>query len=143
MKSIVLLALVSSPFVVGCSVAARSPDMYRDAVKSALEPKNAEILACYDGVLKTTPGVGGKVTVQFDVDTDKGAVQNVTVDKANTTAPDAVSACVTNAIAGVTISPPDARLGKGTFAYDFDAPPAPAAAPPTATVAATPPSTKS
>ncbi|MGH7283439.1 MAG: AgmX/PglI C-terminal domain-containing protein [Polyangiaceae bacterium] len=133
MKTILFAALVLAPFATGCSVAARSPDMYRDAVKTALEPKNADIQACYDGVLKATPGVQGKVTVNFDVDTDKGAISNVTVDKSNTTAPDPVASCVTNAIAGVTISPPDARLGKGTFAYEFNAPAAPAAAPPGAT----------
>ncbi|MEO8801379.1 MAG: AgmX/PglI C-terminal domain-containing protein [Polyangiaceae bacterium] len=132
MKAFVCL-LAAASVMGGCSFAARSPDMYRDAVKGALEPKTTEIQACYDGVLKATPGVQGKVTVNFDVDTEKGAVQNVTVDKGNTTAPDAVAACVTNAIAGVTITPPDARMGKGTWAYEFTAPPAPAtpaAAPP-------------
>ncbi len=70
--------------------------------------------------------------MNFDVDTEKGAVQNVTVDKGNTTAPDAVATCVTTAIAGVTITPPDARLGKGTWAYEFTAPPA--APPPPAAI---------
>ncbi|HEX7664461.1 MAG TPA: AgmX/PglI C-terminal domain-containing protein [Polyangiaceae bacterium] len=142
MKAIIVGLMAAASLMGGCSFAARSPDMYRDAVGSALTPKNDEIKACYDGVLKTTPGAAGKVTVNFQVDTDKGALTNVTVDKANTTAPDAVATCVTNAITGVTITPPDARLGKGTWAYDFSAPagaapaavtPAPAAASPVST----------
>ena len=122
-----LLISVSLAVLGGCSVAARSPEMYRDDTKAALEKKNADIHACYDGVLKTTPGAQGKVTVTFDVDTDKGQIQNVAVDKANTTAPDPVAACVTSNIAGVSIAPPDARLGQGTWQYEFTAPPAPAA----------------
>ncbi len=127
MKALIGL-LAAASLMSGCSVAARSPDMYRDAVGSALTPKTEEIKACYDGVLKATPGAQGKVTVNFQVDTDKGAITNVAVDKGNTTAPDAVATCVTNAITGVTISPPDARLGKGTWAYEFSAPAAAAGA---------------
>ena len=112
----------SSLTVSGCGFAARSPDMYRDDTKAVLETKNNDIRACYDGVLKSTPGVGGKVTVKFDVENEQGKITNVTVDKANTTAPDAVSACVTKSIAGLGITPPDARLGDATFTWEFAAP---------------------
>jgi hypothetical protein len=127
-----LLILVSLATLAGCSFAARSPESYRDDVKAVLETKNVEIRACYDGVLKGTPGVAGKVTVKFDVADDTGKISNVQVDKAPTTAPDAVAQCVANSVNGLEIKPPDARLGQGTWVYEFAAPaapPAPAAAP--------------
>lgn len=111
----------------GCGFAVRSPEMYRDDTQKVLQTKSADIKACYDGVLKGTPGVGGKVTVHFDVVADEGKFANVTVDKAGTTAPDAVSECVKHAIGGLAIDPPDARLGQATFVYDFSQPPAPPA----------------
>lgn len=131
MKTTLLIA-ASLVVATGCSFAKRSPEMYRDDTKAVLESKNNDIHACYDGVLKGTPGVGGKVTVKFDVvaDGDEGAgkVANVTVDKANTTAPDAVADCVTKAIAGAgPLQPPDKYKGEGTFSYEFTAPPPPAA----------------
>jgi hypothetical protein len=72
--------------------------------------------------------VGGHVTVKFEVDNAHGKISNVTVDKANTTAPDAVSDCVTRHIEGLTLSPPDTHLGQGSWTYEFVAPSTPAAA---------------
>ncbi|MFO0670865.1 MAG: AgmX/PglI C-terminal domain-containing protein [Polyangiaceae bacterium] len=128
MKTTILMASVLAFAATACSFAARSPEMYRDDTGAALAKKNDDIRACYDGVLKGTPGAAGKVTVKFDVETETGKVANVTVDKAGSTAPDAVSECVTKAIAGVAIAPPDARKGEATWVYEFSAPP-PAAAP--------------
>lgn len=129
-RSLALMAvLVASA---GCSFAARSPEMYRDDTKALLESKNAEIRACYDGILQTTPGVQGKVTVKFDVLTETGKISNVTVDPAQTTAPEPLHACVRKAIEGLAIQPADERKGEGTWSYEFTAPPggaAPAAAP--------------
>jgi hypothetical protein len=128
MKS-VLLFVGTASLITGCGFAARSPEMYRDDTKVVLETKNNDIRACYDGVLKSTPGAAGKVTVKFDVETEQGKIVNVAVDKANTTAPDPVAECVTKNITGLGIAPPDARLGQGTFVWEFSAPPpaAPAA----------------
>ena len=120
MKSVLLFALVATAS--GCGFAARSPDMYRDDTKAQLETKNNDIRACYAGVLASTPGVGGKVTVKFNVETEQGKITAVTVDKANTTAPDAVADCVTKSITGLGLTPPDARLGQGTFTWEFAAP---------------------
>jgi hypothetical protein len=114
----------------GCSFAARSPEMYRDDTKAVLETKNNDIRACYDGVLASTPGVGGKVTVTFDVETEGGKIVNVVVDKANTTAPAPVAECVTKSLAGLGLNPPDKRLGQATFVYEFAVPPPAAAAAP-------------
>lgn len=125
MKTLLLIAS-SVLMVAGCSGAIRSPDMYRDDTAAVLVTKSEEIRTCYDGVLKGTPGVGGKVTVKFNVDTEAGKFTNVAVDTANTTAPAAVSDCVTKAITGLAIAPPDSNLGDATFVWEFVAPPPPA-----------------
>ncbi len=125
MKTLCSLALVGLAALSGCGFAARSPEIYRDDTAKVLMTKNAEIHACYDGVLKATPGVGGRVTVKFEVGEDTGKIQNVIVDRPTTTAPEAVSECVKHSIEGLVISPPDARLGQASFQYDFMQPAAP------------------
>src|SRR5579862_737002 len=116
------LVLVASTIAIlgGCKAAARDSKMYADDTGKALAAKNNDIQACYDGVLKATPGVGGTVTVHFDMpakgDDGAGKVTNVTVDKAATTAPDAVSDCVKNSITNAgPLDPPDERKGQGTW----------------------------
>ncbi len=131
MKTIsIAFGAVSLAMLSGCSFAARSPEMFRDDTKAIFEAKNNDIRACYDGVLSSTPGVGGKVTVTFEWETDAGKIQNVAVDKSNTTAPAPVAECVTKNLTGLTISPPDKRLGQGSWAWEFTAPPPPAPASP-------------
>jgi hypothetical protein len=128
MKTTILFA-ASMSLLAGCSVAARSPDMFRDDTGKAIATKNEEIRGCYDGVLKSTPGAQGKVTIKFDIETEKGQLVNVTVDKAGTTAPQPVADCVTKSMNGLAISPPDARKGEGSWVFEFN-PPAPQAPPP-------------
>ena len=124
MNKLVLIGASLSLASAACSFAARSPEQYRDVTRAALETKNDAIHACYDGVLKASPGAQGKVTVKFVVDDEQGKVGSVTVDKANTTAPDPVAECVTKHIGGVAIAPPpDANKGEGTWVYEFAAPP--------------------
>lgn len=123
MKTILTLASLAMLTAVGCAY--RSPEMWRDDTNKVLEAKNNDIRACYDGVLKTSPGVGGKVTVKFEVETEGGKIQNVQVDKANSTAPDALGDCVKKNIEGLVIAPPDRRVGEGTYVYDFSVPAAP------------------
>lgn len=136
--SLTLLATVA-----GCSFAVRSPDMYRDDTAKVLASKSADIQACYDGILKSKPGTAGKATVKFNVEVKTGAFTDVAVDKANTTVPDDVAACVTTAMAGLALAPADSNKGEATFVYEFTAPAAaaaPAAAPEAAPAApATPP----
>jgi len=98
--SLTLLATVA-----GCSFAVRSPDMYRDDTAKVLASKSADIQACYDGILKSKPGTAGKATVKFNVEVKTGAFTDVAVDKANTTVPDDVAACVTTAMAGLALAP--------------------------------------
>jgi len=123
MKTILAaLSVLSLASLAGCSFAARSPEMYRDDTAKLLDTKSGEIKACYDNVLKATPGVGGKVTVKFELAEETGKIQNVIVDKPTTTAPDAVSDCVKKSIEGLAINPPDKRLGQATFVYEFSQP---------------------
>ena len=120
-----LLMVASIAALSGCGFAARSPEMYRDDTAAQLATKNADIQACYDGVLKATPGAQGRVSVKFDVENEAGKIVNVQVDKAQTTAPDAVAECVTKSIAGLGLNPPDARNGEANFVWEFSAPPPP------------------
>ena len=119
MKKMILVSAVLglSSLVAGCAY--RSPEMWRDDVSKVLATKQADMKACYDGVLKTTPTAGGHVAIAFEVETEGGKIQNVTVEKAKSTAPDAVQDCVKKNVEGLVISPPDTRLGQGTAEFDF------------------------
>lgn len=118
--TLTLTALCIAAFATGCAY--RSPEMWRDDTSKVLATKNNDIKACYDGILKGQPGVGGKVTVKFEVETEGGKIQNVTIDPANTSAPPAVGECVKKNIEGLVIAPPDRRTGEGTFVYEFAQP---------------------
>jgi len=125
-------ALTSLALIIGgCSFYARSPDQYRDDTSTLLTTKGAELNTCYDNIAKTEPTAAGKVTVLFTVEKKTGKIMNVAADPARTTAPQSLVACVTTAINGLVLNPPDQRDGKATFEYDFARPaaaPAPAAA---------------
>ena len=126
-KTALLTASLALASLVGCAY--RSPEMYRDDTTKVLETKQNDIRACYDDVLKGTPGAGGTVTVKFEIETENGKIQNVVVDKPTSTAPDAVGECVKKNIEGLAISPPDKRLGQATYVYQFSVPASPGAAP--------------
>lgn len=118
MKKILLLtAAVALSAVAGCAY--RDAKMWNDDVQKAVQPKQPDITSCYNNVLKTNPTAAGKVAVAFEVETDQGKFQNITVDKSKTTAPEPVQQCVTNAMQGLAVSPPDKRLGQGTMEFDF------------------------
>lgn len=126
MKTTLLIA-ASLATVVGCAY--RSPEMYRDDTTKVLQTKQNDIRVCYDDFLKGNPGAGGKVTVKFEVETEGGKIQNVTVDKPSSTAPDALGECVKKNIEGLVVAPPDRKLGQATYEYDFSVAAPPAAAP--------------
>jgi hypothetical protein len=136
MKNI-LMACAAMVALTGCGAAARTPEMYREDTKSVLTSKNAEILACYDGVLKSAPGAQGRVTLRFDIETEAGMLTNVSVDAANTTAPPPVADCVLKSLGGLSLNPVDGNKGEATWSYEFVAP-MPAAALPAAPAAAIP-----
>ena len=119
-RKILTLALLGTSLMpVGCSFYARSQKDYRDATEKLLASKDAELNSCYDGVLKTTPGATGKVTVQFNVEEKTGKIGDVKADPARTTAPQPLIDCVTTAITGLVLDPADQRKGLATFAYEF------------------------
>lgn len=101
----------------GCAY--RDAQMWHDDTAKALQTKQNDIQACYDGVLKTNPTAAGKVTVTFEVETENATITNVAVDQAATTAPEPVTECVTRNIAGVAVPPPDKRVGQATWTFDF------------------------
>ncbi len=117
--NLLLIGVVSlSAFAFG-GCAYRDANMWVADTGKVFGAKNPDIMACYDGVLKTTPTAAGKVTVAFEVETEEGKIQTVTVDKPNTTAPDAVSECVTKNINNLAVTPPDKRLGQGKWTWEF------------------------
>ncbi len=122
-----LVALLAS--VTGCQFYARSPEDYRDATQKVLDTKAGDIKACYDTALKGNQGLQGRVAVQFTVEAETGTIKDVKLDPAGTTAPADVSGCVTNALTGLKLDPPDKRDGIATWTYDFSSKPAPAPAP--------------
>lgn len=126
MKTTILMAaaLVTA---VGCAY--RSPEMYRDDTTKVLETRQEEIRTCYNDILKGAPGAGGTVTVKFEIETEAGRIQNVIVDRASSTAPEEVGECVRKNIEGLTIDPPDGRLGQATYVYEFSVPATPGASP--------------
>lgn len=140
-KSLISLALVSlAALSAGCSFAARSPEMYADDTQRLLESKSADIKQCYDAALKSEQKLAGRVTVTFTVKPETGDLTDIKVDSANTTAPEVLQGCVTTALQGLQLTPPDAQDGLATFSWEFQASQAPApaaagAAPPPAGVA--------
>jgi hypothetical protein len=116
----------------GCSggFAVRDAGMFVKDTTPIIHTKDADILACYDGVLKGSPGAGGKVTVHWEIpkadDPGAGTLTKVTVDPAGTTAPPEVAQCVTKNLEGIgTLNPKDQNPGQGTGSWEFNAPPPP------------------
>jgi hypothetical protein len=132
-KSIAILLV--SLAAAGCSFYARSPEQYRNDTTNLLASKSAELDTCYDEALKANPTAAGKVTVVFTVEEKTGKIADAKADPGRTTAPQPLVDCVTKAINGLLLAPPDQRKGSATFEYDF-ARPAAAAAPASAAPAA-------
>jgi len=117
-----LFALLAG--LTGCSFYARSPEDYRDVTQALLDTKATDIKVCYDTALKGQKELQGRVTVQFTVEAETGKIKDVKTDPSGTTAPETLSACVTSAINGLALTPPDKRDGVATWVYDFSAQPA-------------------
>jgi uncharacterized membrane protein len=130
-KSLISLVLVSlAALSAGCSFAARSPEMYAADTQKVLETKTADIKKCYDDALKGKQDLAGRVTVKFTVKTETGELTSVQIDPANTTAPEPLPSCVTAALQGLKLTPPDEKEGLATFTWEFQAAAAPAPAAP-------------
>ena len=117
--SICAMALSS---IVGCGGGlTRTPDKYRDDTQAVLDQKAGDLKACYDGALKGAAGAAGTVVVHFTVAKETGTITDAKVDAAST-APDAVKACVTGALNGLKVAPPDSNDGDATFTWQFTPP---------------------
>lgn len=99
----------------GCSVAIRDADHYRDDVAKVMETKNADVKACYDNILKTNKTAAGNVTVKFTVEYKTGVFKDIKTD-----GPAELGTCVSNALQGLTLAPPDdGHAGDATYTYSF------------------------
>jgi hypothetical protein len=115
--NLLVISALSLAAVSGCAY--RDAKMWQDDTGKVFAAKTPDIQACYDGVLKNDPKAAGKVTIAFEVETEAGKIQSVTVEKANTTAPEPVQECVTKNIANLSVQPPDKRLGQGKWVWEF------------------------
>ena len=116
-KMLLLTAAVALASVTGCAY--RDAKMFSDDVQKAVQPKQPDMRACYEGVLRSNPNASGTVAVAFEIETEEGRFTNVTVDQSKTTAPEPVQECVTKNLQGLAISPPDKKLGQGTMEFTF------------------------
>jgi hypothetical protein len=119
-KSLTKLGLVALVLgAAGCSYYARSPEKYREATRELIDSNRPAIEACYTNALKTQKDLTGRVAILFSVQPETGIISNTRVDEAQTTAPEALSQCVVQAVEGLTLSPADEREGQATFFFDF------------------------
>ena len=101
--------------ITGCSVAVRDADHYRDDVNKLMETKNADVKACYDTLLQSNKELAGNVTVHFTVEHKTGVFKDIKTD-----GPAELGTCVSNALNGLVLTPPDdGHSGDATFTYAF------------------------
>ncbi len=119
LSTICLLALLAS--AVGCSFqfAKRDGESYRADTRALVDGQAGAIRACYDEQLKADPKTGGTVTVKFSVAEDTGMITNPQVVADQTTAPEALSRCVLDAIDGLALDPPDECPAAATYTWEF------------------------
>ena len=80
-KSFVLIGFAFAAITgTGCGGAIRTADPYRDDVAKTLATKNADVKACYDGVLKGNKTAAGTVTVKFMVEMKTGTFKDIKAD---------------------------------------------------------------
>ena len=113
--------LLGGTFLMGCQFYARAPEDYAKETEALLSTKSDEIKSCYDNVLKDDKKAEGVVFVNFKVESKTGKIKEPMVDDEKTTAPKELSACVVQAIDGLTLDPPDQREGVASFEYEFKA----------------------
>ncbi|MCC6527018.1 MAG: hypothetical protein IT373_30505 [Polyangiaceae bacterium] len=114
----VALLFATAAGVVACGNA-RTPDKYRDDTAALLATKNDSIKGCYDAALKVDKAQKGEVTLKFVVQEDTGKIVKAAVVPDKTTAPEALSKCVLDAVGGLVLAPPDAKEGQATFLWEF------------------------
>lgn len=110
-----LLAAIS---LSACSFHARGPEDYRKDVRKLLEQKDDEIQSCYQKLVKENKKTKGTVVLKFVVKSETGEISDVKV-KTKNGASEELSQCVTEAVKGLKLDPPDQRDGKAEFTYEF------------------------
>jgi outer membrane lipopolysaccharide assembly protein LptE/RlpB len=117
------MLMTATALATGCSFYARDADSYRKATRELIETKNGSIKSCYDAELKTDKKASGKVVLDFKVAAETGKLSSVKVNKKKTTAPESLASCVTKALDGLALNPPDKRDGDASFTWEFEAKP--------------------
>lgn len=95
------LVLVAS----GCIM--RSTEDYQKDTRALVDTKTTAIKDCLDGARANDPSAAGDVVVTFTVAKKTGALENIAVDEAKSTAPASLQSCVTDALGGLTLDPGD------------------------------------
>jgi hypothetical protein len=108
---------------IGCEFHARSPEDYRDATQALLESNSAPMEQCYTSALQQNPNLAGQVMVNFTVQAETGRVADVQVAEGSDPT---LGDCVTQALTGLALTPPDERNGLATWTFEFQPRPAPA-----------------
>jgi hypothetical protein len=101
----------------GCAI--RSPEMYREDMRSLLDSKRPILAACYDAELQARPTATGKVIVRFTIERDTGKVVRPHIDDLLSTPNRTLRGCVLDALQGLILAPPDERNGDATFTWEF------------------------
>lgn len=114
-------ALLSALSLSACSFHARDAESYRKVTREVLETRNPDIKSCYDKALEKDPKAEGTVVVTMTVEKDTGVIKDVELDKKASEGDKQLRACVVDALSGLKIDPPDARDGKATFTWNFEA----------------------
>lgn len=135
--SLMFLSLMVCAASSGCAVNVRDADQFEKDTGALLASKNDQVKQCYEQALKSDPKLGGNVGVHFMIQKETGKVVDAKVDPALTTAPDSLQQCVTSALDGLVLAPPDdGNDGLGTWVYEFK--PNPQKQAPAASAAASP-----
>ena len=101
--------------ITGCSVNVRDANGYRDDVAKTMATKDGDVKACYDAALKNNKALAGTVTVKFTVEFKTGAFKDIKTD-----GPAELGTCVSNALNGLVLVPPDdGHMGDATYVYEF------------------------
>jgi hypothetical protein len=99
----------------GSDEAQCEPGRCLDDISKAIAEHRTESRACYDAAAKKTPGLAGRVIINFRID-DKGAVIEASQGMQDEQIQDdGLVTCLTDEINKVTFAP--SKLGKTTRAY--------------------------
>jgi hypothetical protein len=102
----------------------RDTATYRADTQKVLQSRLAQIETCYAPALAGDASAKGTVTVTFTVAKKTGVIEAVAIDRARSTAVEPVGKCVTDAMVGLKLDPPDANEGRATFTFELDPRPA-------------------